>query len=121
MNDSFKNNVEELIKSRGMTQREFALKLGVSEVTVSRWLNGERNPSVENLAKMAEVLDTTPSYLLGKNEQKKEGKGGAGLAVTFGVILGLVIAAVAAGILSKDEKDILVNELKKDGKGSQDA
>lgn len=36
-----------------------------------------------------------------------------GLKVTFGVILGLVIAAVAAGLLSKDEKDQLVDILKK--------
>lgn len=126
MNDNFRNRVEELIKLRGMTHREFASRLGVSEVTVSRWLNGERNPSAENLNKIAEVLGTTPSYffiddsqVFKQNEQegqKKEEKHGAGLVVTFGVILGLVIAAVAAGILSKDEKDRLVDELKKGDK-----
>ena len=128
MNDNFRNRVEGLIKLRGMTQKEFASKLGVSEVTVSRWLTGERNPSAENIAKMAEVLDSTPSYILSgdskafeKEEQEKKGKSGVGLVVSFSVILGLVIAAVAAGILSKDEKDRLVNELKKDGKAPQDA
>ena len=35
-----------------------------------------------------------------------------GLKVTFGVILGLVIAAIAAGILSKTERDRLVDILK---------
>lgn len=96
-----------------MTQRELAQKLDVSEVTVSRWLNGERSPSRSNLENIAKALGVPPSYLFGNEEEKKGGLG-TGLVVTFGVIFGLVITAVAAGILSKDEKDKIINVLKED-------
>ena len=52
MNENFKNRMETLLESKGMTQRELASKLGVSEVTVSRWMiDGAkgRNPSIHTL------------------------------------------------------------------------
>ncbi len=123
MNENFRNRVEELIRSRGMTHREFASRLGVSEVTVSRWLSGERSPSRDNLENIAKVLDVPLSYffidsgqVFGNEEERKEEKKsgpGAGLVITFSLILGLVIAAVAAGILSKDQKDEIIDALKK--------
>ena len=70
MNANFKSRVEALLKAKGMTQRELAAKLGVSEVTVSRWMtdgtNG-RNPSIPTLQKIADILETTPDYLLGND------------------------------------------------------
>lgn len=121
MNESVRNRIEERLKAKGMTQRELAARLGVSEVTVSRWLSGERNPSIETMSRIASALDTTAAHLLsedggGTERRQAEEKVGmsTGLKVTFGVILGLVITAVAAGLLSKDEKDQLVDILKKD-------
>ena len=118
MNEAVRNRIEERLRAKKMTQRDLAEKLDVTEVTVSRWLNGERDPSIETLNRIASALDTTTSFFFTQDTEKKqaEEKSGisAGLKVTFGVILGLVIAAVAAGLLSKDEKDQLVDILKKD-------
>lgn len=121
MNESVRNRIEERLKAKKMSQKDLAEKLGVTEVTVSRWLNGERDPSIETLNRIADALDTTTSYFFITDDwqtEKKpaEEKSGmsTGLKVTFGVILGLVIAAVAAGLLSKDEKEQLVDILKKD-------
>lgn len=121
MNESVRNRIEMQLRLKKMSQKDLAEKLGVTEVTVSRWLNGERDPSIETLNRIAETLGTTTSYFfITDNWQNKkkpvEEKSGmsTGLKVTFGVILGLVIAAVAAGLLSKDEKDQLVDILKKD-------
>ena len=121
MNESVRSRIEERLRALHMTQRDLAAMLGVSEVTVSRWLSGERNPSIETFSKIADALGTDISYLFasdGRAEEKKnleEKSGmGTGLKVTFGVILGLVITAVAAGLLSKGEKDQLVDILKKD-------
>ena len=122
MNETFRNRVEERLRANKMSQRDLARELNVSEVTVSRWLSGERNPTVETLESMAKVLKTTPSYFFlddserisAQKQSSEHGKMNTGLIVTFAVILGLVIAAVAAGILSKEEKDQLVDILKKD-------
>ena len=113
------------LKRKNMSQRDLAEKLGVSEVTVSRWLSGDRDPSIETLNKIADALETTASYFFITDDAMAEKKPteektgmSTGLKVTFGVILGLVIAAVAAGLLSKDEKDQLVDILKKDEGGN---
>jgi len=121
MNKNFKSKVEERLKSLGKTQRWLAESLGVSEVTVSRWLSGERNPSVEMLEKTAGILETSTSYLLSEdeNQNQKESSekksGGFGGILSFAFILGITIAAVAAGILSKEEKETLIKELEKNG------
>ena len=121
MNESVRNRIEMQLRLNKMSQKDLAEKLRVTEVTVSRWLSGERDPSIETMNRIAEALGTTTSYFFitddWQNEKKPaEDKSGmsTGLKVTFGVILGLVIAAVAAGLLSKDEKDQLVDILKKD-------
>ena len=121
MNESVRNRIEMQLRLKKMSQKDLAERLGVTEVTVSRWLNGERDPSIETLNRIAEALDTTTSYFFITDDwqtEKKpaEEKNGicTGLKVTFGVILGLVMAAVAAGLLSKDEKKQLVDILKKD-------
>ena len=121
MNESVRNRIEMQLRLNKMSQKDLAEKLGVTEVTVSRWLSGERDPSIETLNRIAEALGTTTSYFFITDDWQNEKKPtedksvmSTGLKVTFGVILGLVIAAVAAGLLSKDEKDQLVDILKKD-------
>lgn len=119
MNANFKNRVETLLKEKGMTQRELAARLGVSEVTVSRWMtdgaNG-RNPSVQTLQKIAEVLQTTPDYLLGNDadvqKSQSQNDGGvnwgailAGTALTATAVIGIVALAKAMGKLSDKDKE----------------
>lgn len=62
MNELVRNRIEMLLKLKKMSQKNLAEKLGVTEVTVSRWLGGERDPSIETLNKIAEALGTTTSY-----------------------------------------------------------
>ncbi len=122
MNATFKKRVEQLLKERGMTQRELAFQLGVSEVTVSRWMtegaNG-RNPNVPTLVKMAKILGTNLDYLLGKDiqEQKKESSGSVlgGLVLTAGVVIAAVALAKAAGLLGEKDKAEIENILNEGG------
>lgn len=44
-------------KAHGYTQQALAVKLGVSQVMVSRWENGEENFTVATLAKISTALD----------------------------------------------------------------
>jgi len=43
-------------KAKGYTQQELASKLGVSQVMISRWENGEENFTVATLAKISAAL-----------------------------------------------------------------
>lgn len=50
----------------GLSQKEIAISLGVSNPTVSNWERGERIPAGKNLKRLAELLSCSTDYLLGK-------------------------------------------------------
>lgn len=61
---SFSDRLSERLKQQNMSQKAFAEALGVSEATVSRYLRGDREPSINVVGKIAKILQTTPDYLL---------------------------------------------------------
>ena len=52
------------IESSGLSHREIAIGLGVSEPTVSQYKSGRAMPSLETFANLCKLLDLDPSYLL---------------------------------------------------------
>lgn len=65
MENSVGRRLEHLLIISNMNQRELADKVGVNEVTISRYIHGKRIPRLEIVAKIAEVLGTSTDYLLG--------------------------------------------------------
>ena len=57
-----------LLREQGKTQRELAEQVGTTEVSMSRYIKGDRVPKGPVLANIAKALHTTTDYLLG-NEQ----------------------------------------------------
>lgn len=53
------------ILSYKMTQSELAEKTGLTEVTISRYINGQRVPKATEIAKISQVLNVSCDYLLG--------------------------------------------------------
>ena len=53
------------IRSKGISQKELAAMLGVTEGVISRYISGERDPKPEMVANIATALHTTSDYLLG--------------------------------------------------------
>ena len=53
------------IRAKGITQRELAMTIGLTEAVISRYISGERDPKPEVLANIATALHTTSDYLLG--------------------------------------------------------
>lgn len=47
-----------------INQRELSKRSGINEVTISRWLKGQRNPKIDMLDKLAVGLGTTVDGLL---------------------------------------------------------
>ncbi len=64
------NNISRKIYERrtelGITQREIANHVGVTEATVSRWESGDINNMRRNrIEKLAEILRVSPLYIMG--------------------------------------------------------
>lgn len=60
----FGKRVRELRKERGLSQVELAAKVGIDRSYMGFLERGERNPSLEVIAKIAEALNVTPDELL---------------------------------------------------------
>lgn len=57
------NNIKILLKEKGVLQKEFALDIGVSQPTVSDWINNRKDPRGENLLKVAEYFGVQPEQI----------------------------------------------------------
>lgn len=66
--NKFKERIKELRKEKGLTQKQIANELRVSEDTVYNWEKGRSEPSIVDLINLAIVLDVTIDYLVGRTE-----------------------------------------------------
>lgn len=57
--------ISDLLTEKNMTQRELANVIGVTEVTIGRYVNGTREPKGSILSDIAKALGVTTDYLLG--------------------------------------------------------
>lgn len=76
--------MKEAMARAGMCQRDLARAIGSSEVTISRYVNGERNPRVAILKNICVALGVSMEYLTdsGVTLSKKES-----VARTSGLIM----------------------------------
>ena len=61
---NFNQNLSEVLKEKGMRQRDLAALMGVTEVTVSNWARGTASPSVAQVERIAAALDMPVCALL---------------------------------------------------------
>lgn len=54
----------------GLTQSELADKVFVDRKNISKYENGHSNPTLDTLVKLADILDCTTDYLLGRSEYR---------------------------------------------------
>ena len=50
------DKIDALLKETGLSQKEFANKMGKTEAEVSRWLSGSHNFTLKTLARISAVL-----------------------------------------------------------------
>jgi putative transcriptional regulator len=63
------NKLKETLKSQGRTQKWIAAKMERSENTISLWCLNKNQPSVEDLFRIAEILDVNVKDLLVDNKK----------------------------------------------------
>ena len=56
---SFRNNLQHLRATRGMTQEQLAMLLGVSRQSVTKWEAEKSYPEMDKLIKLCEIFDCT--------------------------------------------------------------
>ena len=54
----------QLIKERGMTQKEFSNRTGIAQSTISDWKSKKVNPASDKIMVICDVLGVTPQELL---------------------------------------------------------
>ena len=62
------NNIKQLMASEHLTQMQLAKCLKVGQSTISEWLSGKNEPSIESLWKLADYFDVSIDYLVGRKE-----------------------------------------------------
>lgn len=114
--------VNEIIKKRrkelGLTLKQVAEKLGVSESLISRYeSNDVKNMGIDKIIPLAKVLDTTPAFLMGW-ETKKEKENINIDTVTTDYMMIPLYSSISAGYGASDVdfiEMIPVFNLKKNG------
>lgn len=91
--------VNDIIKSKrielGMTMKELAQKVGVSEGTISRWESGEiANMRRNVIVSLAKALNTTPAVLMGWTEPDPNEARGVRIPVLGRVVAGIPLEAI---------------------------
>lgn len=59
-------NIRQMRKSKGITQEEMAIKLGVVRQTISKWEKGTSVPDSKMLIEIADYFETSVAVLLGE-------------------------------------------------------
>jgi len=93
--ENFIKNLSVLLEENDITQRELAEKINVTEVTISRYLSGERSPRIEIVSKIADFFGVTTDYLLGVSDTKFYSSGDA---------LNVGLSREEEGILTEEDK-----------------
>lgn len=65
MSKIFGERLRELRKSKNYSQQQVAAIFNVTKTTVSAWETDKQEPCIEDIKKLAEILDTSTDYLLG--------------------------------------------------------
>lgn len=64
--------IKEARLTAGITQEELAARMKVDRSTVTKWENGQSNPKVPVLLKLADILGCTVDELLRPQAEEKE-------------------------------------------------
>ena len=77
---AFPSILSSLRRERGMSQRQAASDLGISQALLSHYENGLREPRLEFLIQACDYYGVTADYILGRSERRTYGKELADLA-----------------------------------------
>ena len=89
-----------LLKSRGINAVTLAKKIGVPKSIVYEWKSGARDPSLENMLRVADYFGVSLEYLTGREDEETD------------IEKELLVLLRAARDISVEDHDALVNSFK---------
>ena len=69
---TFSYRLTALMEEIDMSQVALAKRIDISNVTISRYINGERTPRLDIIIKIAKLFNVSTDYLLGITPTKKQ-------------------------------------------------
>lgn len=65
----FREIILNLLKERGLNQRQLSVQADIPATTISGWINANRLPDYNTLKKLCLFFDVSADYLLGLTEE----------------------------------------------------
>jgi transcriptional regulator with XRE-family HTH domain len=65
---TFSKRLNAARRMRGLSQSDLAAKTGLQQVAISFFETGRRSPSLGNLKRLADALEVTTDYLMGRSD-----------------------------------------------------
>lgn len=96
----FTERFNELLKSRGINAVTLAKEIGVPKSIVYEWKSGVRDPSLENMLRVADYFGVSLEYLTGREDEETD------------IEKELLVLLRAARDISVEDHDALVNSFK---------
>ena len=69
---NWKEKVSELMTTKKITQKDLSWLSGITETSISRYLNGSQRPRIDVLLNFAKALDVNVEYLLEEERSTQE-------------------------------------------------
>lgn len=108
MDKTFGTRLKRLRKEYGLTQKELAKALSVSNVVVSSYELGARYPTIQSVIKAARFFSVTTDYLLGLDDV--HAISAEGLQDNDYLLIKKIIKSLAAGTTKRTEAVILEHD-----------
>ena len=96
----FSENLNLLLKQRNLSALALAKAIEVPKSIVYEWKNGQREPSIDNLLKLADFFGVSLEYLTGRPEVRDPAEDE------------LIVLLRAAKTISRDDHDALMRTFK---------
>lgn len=69
---AYRENLQALLNSRGLSKTQFAIELNLPLATISRHISGARSPELEYVVREADFFGVSVDWLLGRNDERFE-------------------------------------------------
>lgn len=73
--EAFRENLKSMIESKGLYAKDIAINAGMTPTSLSRYISGLRDPTLENIWRLADYFGVTIDFLLGANADHRSDMG----------------------------------------------